>query len=164
MSSALPATGSTASWSPSAPIKKRFVSFRCVMKSPLHHGMRLRQVHGEAWCLPRHIRSRWHSSVEWSLRRQARRPTRRDQRMKPKVVAWELGKLLRHDAIVSCDSGTITRVGRGRSLQGADRCTHSPAIWPAWRRACLTPSPPKSLIPTGNASLSWGRRILHADG
>ena len=28
--------------------------------------------------------------------------------MKPQVVAWELGKLLRDDAIVSCDSGTIT--------------------------------------------------------
>jgi len=28
--------------------------------------------------------------------------------MKPQVVAWELGKLLRNDAIVSCDSGTIT--------------------------------------------------------
>ena len=27
--------------------------------------------------------------------------------MKPQVVAWELGKLLRDDAIVSCDSGTI---------------------------------------------------------
>ena len=27
--------------------------------------------------------------------------------MKPQVVAWELGKRLRDDAIVSCDSGTI---------------------------------------------------------
>jgi pyruvate dehydrogenase (quinone)/pyruvate oxidase len=33
--------------------------------------------------------------------------TRRDKPMKPQVVAWELGKLLRNDAIVSCDSGTI---------------------------------------------------------
>ena len=33
--------------------------------------------------------------------------TRRDKPMKPQVVAWELGKLLRSDAIVSCDSGTI---------------------------------------------------------
>lgn len=32
---------------------------------------------------------------------------RRDKPMKPQVVAWELGKLLRNDAIVSCDSGTI---------------------------------------------------------
>jgi pyruvate dehydrogenase (quinone)/pyruvate oxidase len=33
--------------------------------------------------------------------------TRRDKPMKPQVVAWELGKLLHDDAIVSCDSGTI---------------------------------------------------------
>jgi pyruvate dehydrogenase (quinone)/pyruvate oxidase len=36
-----------------------------------------------------------------------KRATRRDKPMKPQVVAWELGKLLRDDAIVSCDSGTI---------------------------------------------------------
>ena len=37
-----------------------------------------------------------------------KRATRRDKPMKPQVVAWELGKRLRNDAIVSCDSGTIT--------------------------------------------------------
>jgi pyruvate dehydrogenase (quinone) len=36
------------------------------------------------------------------------RGTRADKPMKPQVVAWELGKRLRNDAIVSCDSGTIT--------------------------------------------------------
>ncbi|MEZ4864964.1 MAG: thiamine pyrophosphate-binding protein [Caldilineaceae bacterium] len=36
------------------------------------------------------------------------RGTREDKPMKPQVVAWELGKRLRNDAIVSCDSGTIT--------------------------------------------------------
>lgn len=36
-----------------------------------------------------------------------KRATRPDKPMKPQVVAWELGKLLRDDAIVSCDSGTI---------------------------------------------------------
>src|SRR5437588_403526 len=36
-----------------------------------------------------------------------KRATRRDKPMKPPVVAWELGKRLRDDAIVSCDSGTI---------------------------------------------------------
>jgi pyruvate dehydrogenase (quinone)/pyruvate oxidase len=36
-----------------------------------------------------------------------KRATRRDKPMKPQVVAWELGKLLGSDAIVSCDSGTI---------------------------------------------------------
>ena len=36
------------------------------------------------------------------------RATRRDTPMKPQVVAYELGQRLRNDAIVSCDSGTIT--------------------------------------------------------
>src|SRR5437870_13321236 len=36
-----------------------------------------------------------------------KRATRSDKPMKPQVVAWELGKRLRGDAIVSCDSGTI---------------------------------------------------------
>jgi pyruvate dehydrogenase (quinone) len=36
------------------------------------------------------------------------RGTRQDMPMKPQVLAWELGKRLRNDAIVSCDSGTIT--------------------------------------------------------
>ena len=36
------------------------------------------------------------------------RATRRDKPMKPQVVAWELGKRLHSDAIVSSDSGTIT--------------------------------------------------------
>ncbi len=35
------------------------------------------------------------------------RGTRKDKPMKPQVVAWELGKLLKNDAIVACDSGTI---------------------------------------------------------
>jgi pyruvate dehydrogenase (quinone)/pyruvate oxidase len=35
------------------------------------------------------------------------RASRMDKPMKPQVVAWELGKRLRNDAIVSCDSGTI---------------------------------------------------------
>lgn len=36
------------------------------------------------------------------------RATRTDKPMKPQVVAWELGKRLGDDAIVSADSGTIT--------------------------------------------------------
>ncbi|HEY3475234.1 MAG TPA: thiamine pyrophosphate-binding protein, partial [Anaerolineales bacterium] len=35
------------------------------------------------------------------------RGTRQDMPMKPQVLAWELGKRLREDAILSCDSGTI---------------------------------------------------------
>jgi pyruvate dehydrogenase (quinone) len=42
----------------------------------------------------------------WQLMKE--RGTRRDQPMKPQVVAWELGQRLRDDAIVSCDSGTVT--------------------------------------------------------
>ncbi|MFO7653680.1 MAG: thiamine pyrophosphate-binding protein [Candidatus Krumholzibacteriia bacterium] len=41
----------------------------------------------------------------WELMEE--RGTREDTPMKPQVVAWELGKLLRDDAIVSSDSGTI---------------------------------------------------------
>src|SRR5262249_33127530 len=36
-----------------------------------------------------------------------KRSSRRDKPMKPQVVAWELGKRLDDDAIISCDSGTI---------------------------------------------------------
>lgn len=35
------------------------------------------------------------------------RGLRRDKPMKPQVVAWELGKRLKDDAIFSCDSGTV---------------------------------------------------------
>jgi len=42
----------------------------------------------------------------WEL--MEKRATRSDLPMKPQVVAWELGKRLHDDAIVSCDSGTIT--------------------------------------------------------
>ena len=41
----------------------------------------------------------------WQLMEE--RGTRPDVPMKPQVVAWELGKRLRNDAIVCCDSGTI---------------------------------------------------------
>jgi pyruvate dehydrogenase (quinone)/pyruvate oxidase len=41
----------------------------------------------------------------WQLMEQ--RGTRMDTPMKPQVVAWELGKRLRDDAIVASDSGTI---------------------------------------------------------
>ncbi len=52
---------------------------------------------------------------------------RQDIPMKPQVVAWELGKRLRSDAIVSCDSGTVAswfarhipvRRGQMHSLSG----------------------------------------------
>lgn len=40
----------------------------------------------------------------WKL--QEERGTRKDKPMKPQVLAWELGKRLKDDAITSCDSGT----------------------------------------------------------
>src|SRR4029078_10257378 len=55
------------------------------------------------------------------------RGTRDDKPMKPQVVAWELSKHLRDDAIISCDSGTIAtwfarqikvRRGQMHSLSG----------------------------------------------
>ncbi|MFP4544156.1 MAG: thiamine pyrophosphate-dependent enzyme [Candidatus Kapaibacterium sp.] len=36
------------------------------------------------------------------------RGTRNDKPMKPQVLAWQLGQKLKDDAIVACDSGTIT--------------------------------------------------------
>ena len=48
-----------------------------------------------------------HTMEEWRAL-MLERATRRDKPMKPQVFAWELGKRLRDDAIVSCDSGTIT--------------------------------------------------------
>jgi pyruvate dehydrogenase (quinone)/pyruvate oxidase len=59
--------------------------------------------------------------------RMEKEATRMDKPMKPQVPAWELGKRLRDDAIVSCDSGTIAtwwarhvpaRKGQMHSLSG----------------------------------------------
>ncbi len=59
--------------------------------------------------------------------RMEKQATRMDKPMKPQVPAWELGKRLRDDAIVSCDSGTIAtwwarhipaRKGQMHSLSG----------------------------------------------
>jgi pyruvate dehydrogenase (quinone)/pyruvate oxidase len=61
----------------------------------------------------------------WQLMEE--RGTRRDQPMKPQVVAWEIGKHIDENAIVSCDSGTIAtwfarqiraRRGQMHSLSG----------------------------------------------
>lgn len=42
----------------------------------------------------------------WQL--MEKRGTARTTPMKPQVVAWELGKRLKSDAIIACDSGTVT--------------------------------------------------------
>jgi pyruvate dehydrogenase (quinone)/pyruvate oxidase len=46
------------------------------------------------------MRQWWHELAEQG--------SRREQPMKPQVVAWELGKRLAHDAIIAADSGTVT--------------------------------------------------------
>jgi pyruvate dehydrogenase (quinone) len=83
------------------------------------------------------------------------RGTRMDTPMKPQVVAWELGKRLREDAIVSCDSGTIAtwfarqmpvRRGQMYSLSGT---------WRPWETGCPTPLRLRSRIQKDNASLLW---------
>jgi pyruvate dehydrogenase (quinone)/pyruvate oxidase len=53
-----------------------------------------------------HLEKAQHGMQDWR-RLVEERGTRRDSPMKPQVVAWELGKRLRSDAIVSADSGTI---------------------------------------------------------
>ncbi len=53
-----------------------------------------------------HLEKAQHGMKEW-WRLVEERGTRRHTPMKPQVVAWELGKRLRNDAIVSADSGTI---------------------------------------------------------
>ena len=52
--------------------------------------------------------------------------TRTDKPMKPQVVAWELGKHLRDDAIISCDSGTIaTWFARQIKIRRGQMCSLS---------------------------------------
>jgi pyruvate dehydrogenase (quinone) len=61
----------------------------------------------------------------WKLMEE--RGTRQDKPMKPQVAAWELGRALADDAIVTCDSGTVStwfarqikaRAGQMFSLSG----------------------------------------------
>lgn len=60
----------------------------------------------------------------WQLMEE--RGTRRDTPMKPQVVAWELGKRLRSDAIFACDSGTIaTWYARQMPVRRGQMCTLS---------------------------------------
>jgi pyruvate dehydrogenase (quinone)/pyruvate oxidase len=61
--------------------------------------------------LEHHTERRFLESAQEGMRKwwklMAEQSTRPDVPMKPQVLAWELGKRLREDAIVSCDSGTI---------------------------------------------------------
>lgn len=63
--------------------------------------------------------ARWNKLME-------ERGTRRDKPMKPQVVAWELGRRLADDAIISCDSGTITTwFARQISIRRGQMCSLS---------------------------------------
>jgi pyruvate dehydrogenase (quinone) len=54
------------------------------------------------------------------------RGTRQDKPMKPQVVAWELGKRLASNAIISCDSGTVaTWFARQIPIQRGQMCSLS---------------------------------------
>src|SRR5207249_206050 len=56
----------------------------------------------------RHFLERAQEGMQKWRRLMEEQGTRQDRPMKPQVVAHELGKLLHDDAIVACDSGTIT--------------------------------------------------------
>jgi pyruvate dehydrogenase (quinone) len=83
------------------------------------------------------------------------RASRQDMPMKPQVVAHEIGKRLKDDAIIATDSGTRSRPGRrATSVSAAIRCSRCPAISRRWRAACLMRSARRSPIPTGRSWLS----------
>lgn len=54
----------------------------------------------------RFLREAQSGMKKW-MKEMARRGSSQEMPMKPQVVAWELGKRLDDDAIISCDSGTI---------------------------------------------------------
>jgi pyruvate dehydrogenase (quinone)/pyruvate oxidase len=63
--------------------------------------------------------------VDW-MQLMEERGTRLDRPMKPQVVAWELGKRLKKDAVFTCDSGTIaTWYARQIPLRRGQMCTLS---------------------------------------
>ena len=93
------------------------------------------------------------------------RGTREDKPMKPQVVAWELGKRLPDDAIVSCDSGTVAtwfarqihvRRGQMYSLSG-NLATMANGL--PYAIAAQIAYPDRQCV-----ALRRRRRLLHADG
>jgi len=94
----------------------------------------------------------------WKLMEE--RGTRQDKPMNPQVVAWELGKRLAPDAIVSADSGTTaTWFARPRWSSSAIlnmAATYSRLIFPPLRARAAAPDIP-SKIPRTVAEF-WTRR------
>ena len=76
--------------------------------------------------------------------------------MKPQVVAWELGKRLRDDAIVACDSGTIaTWWARHIPVTARPDALALRARWPSMaQRPALRDRGAGRLSRTGSASPS----------
>ena len=98
----------------------------------------------------------------WKLMEE--RGTREDKPMKPQVVAWQLGKRLSDNAIVSCDSGAVaTWFARHIPVKRGQKYSLS-GTWPAWPRACPTPSPRRSLFRAPVRRLCRRRRPFHAHG
>ncbi|MBI1293702.1 pyruvate oxidase [bacterium] len=60
---------------------------------------------------------------DWKKRLQER-GSRRDKPMKPQVVAHELNKLLDNDAVIACDSGTITSMW-ARYIEAREQQQHA---------------------------------------
>ena len=99
----------------------------------------------------------------WSLMEEV--GSRKDKPMKPQVVAWELGRRIADDAIVSCDSGTIAtwfarqipvRRGQMYSLSG------TLALNGQWAPLCDRGPSRLSRAPVHR--LCRRRRFLDADG
>jgi pyruvate dehydrogenase (quinone)/pyruvate oxidase len=81
------------------------------------------------------------------------RGTRDDVPMKPQVVAWELGKRLDDDAILTCDSGTIaTWAARYIRIRGAQRFSLSGNL------ATMAPGLPYAIA----AQVAWPERQVVA--
>lgn len=71
------------------------------------------------------LRKAQHGMAGWR-KLMEERGTRSDKPMKPQVVAWELGKRLKNDAIFTCDSGTIaTFYARQIPYRRGQMCTLS---------------------------------------
>ena len=95
------------------------------------------------------------------------RGTAHDTPMKPQVVAHELGKRLRDDAIVCYRLAARSPPGAARHIPMRARpdVLAARATWPPWPAACPTPSPRRSPIPDRQVRRLRRRRRLHdADG
>jgi pyruvate dehydrogenase (quinone)/pyruvate oxidase len=93
-------------------------------------GDSLRTLRALAPLLQRNERRRFLETAQKGMREWMKlmeeRGTRPDKPMKPQVVAWELGKRLKDDAVFTCDSGTIaTWYARQIPLRRGQMCTLS---------------------------------------